>query len=144
MFESMKAGKQLDLPSNPTLSDGTAGGVEVGSITFALCQEIIDEFILVDEEAISEGVRVGIEKLHQLIEGAAGAAIAGFLQKKDDLKGQTVVIIICGGTLIGEEVVSCTGSRSTELTDKKIIDSIHQIGFEVEERDNFYQTVCMH
>ncbi len=47
-----------------------------------------------------------------------------------------------GGTLIGEEVVSCTGSRSTELTSKQIIDSIHQIGFEVEERDNFYQTVC--
>jgi 2-iminoacetate synthase ThiH len=49
-----------------------------------------------------------------------------------------------GGTLIGEEVVSCTGARSTELTDKKIIDSIHQIGYKVEERDNFYQTVCMH
>ena len=47
-----------------------------------------------------------------------------------------------GGTLIGEEVVSCTGSRSTELTGKQIINSIHQIGFEVEERDNFYQTVC--
>ena len=46
-----------------------------------------------------------------------------------------------GGTLIGEEVVSCTGSRSTELTSKQIIDSIHQIGFQVEERDNFYQTV---
>ena len=54
MFESIKAGKQLDLPSEPTLSDGTAGGIEVGSITFALCQEIIDEFILVDEEDISE------------------------------------------------------------------------------------------
>ena len=49
-----------------------------------------------------------------------------------------------GGTLIGEEVVSCTGSRSTELTDKKIIDSIHQIGYKAEERDNFYQTVCIH
>jgi threonine dehydratase len=106
MFESMKAGKQLDLPSKPTLSDGTAGGVEVGSITFALCQEIIDEFILVDEKAISEGVRVGIEKLHQLIEGAAGAAIAGFLQKKDDLKGQTVVIIICGGNISSEVIKS--------------------------------------
>jgi len=43
-----------------------------------------------------------------------------------------------GGTLIGEEVVSCTGARSTELTDKKIIDSIHQIGMEAIERDNFY------
>lgn len=49
-----------------------------------------------------------------------------------------------GGTLIGEEVVSCTGSRSTELTGQKIIDAIHQIGYQAEERDNFYNTVCMH
>ena len=46
-----------------------------------------------------------------------------------------------GGTLIGEEVVSCTGARSTELTDKKIIDAIHQIGYTVEERDNFYNPI---
>jgi len=46
-----------------------------------------------------------------------------------------------GGTLIGEEVVSCTGARSTELTDKKIINAIHQIGYQVEERDNFYNPV---
>ncbi|MGY5141455.1 MAG: cyclic dehypoxanthinyl futalosine synthase [Nitrosopumilus sp.] len=46
-----------------------------------------------------------------------------------------------GGTLIGEEVVSCTGARSTELTDKIIINAIHQIGYSVEERDNFYNTV---
>jgi cyclic dehypoxanthinyl futalosine synthase len=46
-----------------------------------------------------------------------------------------------GGTLIGEEVVSCTGARSTELTDKVIIDAIHQIGYLVEERDNFYNSV---
>ena len=46
-----------------------------------------------------------------------------------------------GGTLIGEEVVSCTGARSTELTDKIIVDAIHQIGYEVEERDNFYNPI---
>lgn len=49
-----------------------------------------------------------------------------------------------GGTLIGEEVVSCTGARSTELTGQKIIDAIHQIGYSVEERDNFYNQVKMH
>ena len=49
-----------------------------------------------------------------------------------------------GGTLIGEEVVSCTGSRSTELTGQRIIDAIHQIGYQVEERDNFYNTVRMY
>ena len=48
-----------------------------------------------------------------------------------------------GGTLIGEEVVSCTGARSTELTDKRIIESIKQIGYSAEERDNFYETVSM-
>ena len=46
-----------------------------------------------------------------------------------------------GGTLIGEEVVSCTGSRSTELTDKRIIQSINQIGYIAQERDNFYNII---
>ncbi len=46
-----------------------------------------------------------------------------------------------GGTLIGEEVVSCTGARSTELTGKIIMDAIHQIGYQAEERDNFYNPV---
>ena len=46
-----------------------------------------------------------------------------------------------GGTLIGEEVVSCTGARSTELTGKIITDAISQIGYKAEERDNFYNPV---
>lgn len=46
-----------------------------------------------------------------------------------------------GGTLIGEEVVSCTGARSTELTDKIIFNAINQIGYKVVERDNFYNPV---
>ena len=48
-----------------------------------------------------------------------------------------------GGTLIGEEVVSCTGARSTELTGRVIVDAIHQIGYQVEERDNFYNRVSL-
>jgi threonine dehydratase len=106
MYESIKAGKQLDLPSDPTLSDGTAGGVEMGSITFELCQRIIDEFILVTEDEIADGIRIGVEKHHQLIEGAAGAAIAGFMKQKDKLNGQTVVIIICGGNISSEVLKS--------------------------------------
>lgn len=49
-----------------------------------------------------------------------------------------------GGTLLGEEVVSCTGARSTELTAGRIIEAVKQIGYEVEERDNFYNTIKMH
>ncbi len=46
-----------------------------------------------------------------------------------------------GGTLHGEEVVTATGSRSTTLTQEKIIDAVKQIGLQVAERDNFYNIV---
>ncbi|MFL6362296.1 MAG: cyclic dehypoxanthinyl futalosine synthase [Nitrososphaeraceae archaeon] len=44
-----------------------------------------------------------------------------------------------GGTLLGEEVVSATGARSTELTTDKIISAIKQVGFKAAERNNLYQ-----
>jgi cyclic dehypoxanthinyl futalosine synthase len=46
-----------------------------------------------------------------------------------------------GGTLIGEEVVSATGARSTEMTANKIIESIRQIGYRPCERDNYYNKI---
>jgi cyclic dehypoxanthinyl futalosine synthase len=49
-----------------------------------------------------------------------------------------------GGTLIGEEVVSATGARSTELTADKIVEAIKQIGFMAHERNNFYETIRVH
>ena len=49
-----------------------------------------------------------------------------------------------GGTLIGEEVVSATGARSTELTSGKIIAAVKQAGFRVAERDNSYRIIKYH
>jgi len=36
----------------PTISDGTAGGVEEGSITLPLCTELVDEWVLIEEPEI--------------------------------------------------------------------------------------------
>jgi cyclic dehypoxanthinyl futalosine synthase len=49
-----------------------------------------------------------------------------------------------GGTLIGEEVVSATGARSTELTSDRIISAVKQAGFKVAERDNSYKIIKYH
>jgi cyclic dehypoxanthinyl futalosine synthase len=49
-----------------------------------------------------------------------------------------------GGTLVGEEVVSATGARSTELTADKIISAVKQAGFRVAERDNSYKIIKYH
>ena len=36
---------------------------------------------------------------HQLIEGAAGTAVAALIKKKEDLKGKNVGVVICGGNI---------------------------------------------
>jgi cyclic dehypoxanthinyl futalosine synthase len=46
-----------------------------------------------------------------------------------------------GGTLIGEEVVSATGARSTELLAKNIINSIRSMNFIPAERNNDYEII---
>jgi cyclic dehypoxanthinyl futalosine synthase len=46
-----------------------------------------------------------------------------------------------GGTLIGEEVVSATGARSTELLSANIIKSIKSMGYIPAERDNDYRII---
>ena len=99
MYESLHAGKILDLPSEPTLSDGTAGGVEEDAITFPICQNVIDHFVIITEDEIADGLRIGLMKHHIMMEGAAGAAIAAFLKEIDRFKGKKVVIVICGANI---------------------------------------------
>jgi threonine dehydratase len=102
MTESVKAGRILDLPSGPTLSDGTAGGIEAGAITFDICREIADEYAVVSEEQIAEAMRGFIDSHHMLAEGAAGVAIAGLLAGGHKYKGKNVVVIVCGGNISRE------------------------------------------
>lgn len=106
MAQSVAAGRILDLPSEPTLSDGTAGGVEAGAITFDLCRRLADEFVLLDEAAIAAAMRQYIEAEGQTIEGAAGVALAGLLQSADTLRGKTVAVVVCGGNVSPETLES--------------------------------------
>jgi threonine dehydratase len=99
MAKSVAAGRILDLPSGPTLSDGTAGGVEAGAMTFPLCQQLADEFVLVDEADIAAAMREYIGAEGQAIEGAAGVAVAALLQRAEAIREQRIVVIICGGNV---------------------------------------------
>ncbi len=102
MTESVKAGEIVELPSQPTLSDGTAGGIEADAITFDLCRAVTDDYVLVSEEQIAEAMRQFIDAHHQLPEGAAGVALGGLNLRADQYKGKNVVVIICGGNISRE------------------------------------------
>ena len=102
MTESIKAGRILELASEPTLSDGTAGGIESDAITFALCRQLIDRFVVVSEAEIAAAMRDFMDSHHMLLEGAAGVAIAGLLANKEQYAEKNVVVIICGGNISRE------------------------------------------
>ena len=102
MSASVGAGRVLELESLPTLSDGTAGGVELDSITFDLCRAVVDRFVLVDEVAIAGAMRQYMDAEHQLIEGAAGVAIAGLLKEAAAVAGRKVVVVVCGANISRE------------------------------------------
>ena len=96
MYESIKAGKVVDIPSLPTLSDGTAGGMEHDSITFGLSQQFVDDYIMVSEEEIRAAMLFLLEKHYYLVEGAAGLSIASLRKQASDFAGKKVVLVLCG------------------------------------------------
>ncbi len=102
MAESVRQGRILDLPSAPTLSDGTAGGIEPGAVTFELCRDLVDDFVLVSEEQIAAAMRDFIDAQHMLLEGSAGVALAGLRKKALDCRGKNVVVIVCGANISRE------------------------------------------
>jgi threonine dehydratase len=99
MVASIKAQRIVELETKPTLSDGTAGGIEPGAITFELCQQWVDDYILVTEAEIKAAMRLCIEDHHLLVEGAAGVAVAAYLQQQATFQHRNVVIIICGANI---------------------------------------------
>jgi threonine dehydratase len=99
MIHSIRAGKILELESRPTLSDGTAGGIEPGAITFDLCRDLADEFLTLSEAEIRSAMQRVLETSGYRVEGAAGVAVAGYLRQAEQWRGRTAVAILCGGNV---------------------------------------------
>jgi len=104
MHHSLEAGRILEMESLPTLSDGTAGGVEPGAITFDLCRRLVTRSVTVSEEELRAAMRLVVERHHTLIEGAAAVAVAGYLKEKERFRGRRVVIVLCGANISLEKL----------------------------------------
>lgn len=99
MAESVRLGRIIDMVTQPTLSDATAGGIEPGSITFDICRKFVDDYILVSEEEIKNAIISLIKTQHLLIEGAAGVALAALLKDAQQYHGKNVVVILSGANI---------------------------------------------
>lgn len=102
LHESIKAGRIIEVPELPTLSESTAGGLEPSAVTLDVCKNVIDRSVLVSENEILAAMRHVQNSKHWLMEGAAAVALAAFLREPERYTGKTVAVIICGGNVSPE------------------------------------------
>jgi threonine dehydratase len=99
MARSVEEGRLLELASGPSLSDATVGLLEPGAITFPLCRELVDEWVVVDEPAIRSGLRLALERHFVLIEGASALPVAALLAVRERFRGAQVALVLSGSHL---------------------------------------------
>jgi threonine dehydratase len=101
LYESLLAGRIIEFPEQPTISESTAGGVEQGSITFPMCRQLIDDHVLVSEQEIGAAMRLIFEKERWVVEGASGVTVAAYLKEGRKHAGERAVIVLCGRNIPG-------------------------------------------
>ncbi len=109
MHLCLEKGEIYDAPETDTLSDGSAGGVEEGTVTFPLCQQVIDRHVLVSETEIARAMQEVAANERFIIEGAAGVAVAAALKTGSDYRGRKIAVVICGRNITLETFVSVLG-----------------------------------
>jgi threonine dehydratase len=109
MLRCMEAGRIVDVPESATLSESTAGGLEPESITLDLCRAVIDRAVLVTETEIVAALRALLAAEHWLVEGAAGVALAAFLQQAERYRSKRAAVILCGRNVSPDALRTITG-----------------------------------
>lgn len=85
--------------TKPTLSDGTAGGIEPGSITFELCRDYLHDILLLSEKELRQALHWMLANHQQMIEGAAANSLAALFQQQGQWKGKQVALVLSGKRL---------------------------------------------
>ncbi len=106
MHLCMQRGQIHDTPETATLADGSAGSIEEGAITLALCQQVIDRHLLVSEMEIAGAMREMAAAENFIIEGSAGVALAAGLKTASDYRGRKIAVVVCGRNVALDTFIS--------------------------------------
>ncbi|HRU79291.1 MAG TPA: threonine ammonia-lyase [Methanolinea sp.] len=97
--EALRAGQAVTVEARPTIADGIRVK-RTGELSFPIIQKLVDEVVLVDEEAIVNAVLALLERKKVLAEGAGAAPLAALLSGGIRVsRGEKVAVVISGGNM---------------------------------------------
>ncbi len=94
---SLERGRPVTLDRLTTIADGIAAN-SPGELTLAHVRELVDDVVIVSDEAIGEALVFTAERMKLVVEPAAAAGIAGVLTNVGDVV-PPVVVLLSGGNI---------------------------------------------
>ena len=100
MLRSVKAGRRVTLHDVGLFSDGTAVKT-VGEETFKLTRALVDDFEVVDTDAVCAAIKDVFQETRSILEPAGALGVAAIKQYalRHGCSGQTFVAITCGANM---------------------------------------------
>lgn len=100
MYQSLQAGQRVKLSQVGLFADGVAVR-QVGEETFRLCQEWVDEIILVDSDAICAATKDIFEDTRVILEPSGALSVAGLKAyvEREHLQHETLIAIASGANM---------------------------------------------
>lgn len=100
MLESLKAGKPVGIPEKETLADSLLGGIgKENHWTLPLISNFVDEHITVNEKEVEQGMVYAFLHHSLVIEGAAAVGIGALLNRKVEVAGRNLGLVLSGSTI---------------------------------------------
>ena len=96
-FLSMKAGKIIPSKDPGTIADGLL--TSLGTLTFPIVQQRVEQIVTVSEAGIIESMKFIWERAKIIIEPSSAVAIGVMWERKIDLHGLKIGVIISGGNV---------------------------------------------
>ena len=99
---SLNGGAVETLPAISTIADGIAVK-RPGDLTFSIIQQLVDDVVTVNDEAIINAVLLLMERCKMMVEGAGASGLAalldGVIGKAVNIRGKKVLVPLTGGNI---------------------------------------------
>ena len=98
MKAALEAGEPVTIDSSESIADGLLP-VRTGNLTFEHVRELVDDVVLVDDDAIRDASALLFKQERLVVEFSGAATVAALRTGKVETQGRSVVAVVSGGNV---------------------------------------------